>query len=88
MKTGIVMQIKDKTAVIMDTDGEFIERPARPDWQKGDVVSWKDARRSRNFRIFYAAAACFILFLHSRFGWIPTLHDGNGADQHGHQPKP
>lgn len=27
MKTGIVMQIKDKTAVIMDTDGEFIERP-------------------------------------------------------------
>ena len=62
MKTGIVMQIKDKTAVIMDTDGEFIERPARPDWQKGDVVSWKDARRSRNFRIFYAAAACFILF--------------------------
>lgn len=66
MKTGIVMEIKDRIAVVMKTGGEFVEVKAESRWKKGDTVTLKSNVRS--FKTLYTVAACFAILFLAVFG--------------------
>lgn len=59
VKTGIVLEIGNNKAVIMQTGGSFIACAAKEGWSKGSVVSVKNNHFS--IKSLYAIAACFIL---------------------------
>lgn len=66
MKTGIVMELSEGFATIMQTGGKFTRVRAETTWQKGDVVAWDRTRL--NIKAISAVAACFILFLFGSWG--------------------
>lgn len=61
MKTGVIIEIKNGKAVLMQNGGAFISVPAGEGWRQGDVVSIK----SPGFRLrpLLALAACFAILL-------------------------
>lgn len=63
MKTGIVIEITGKDAIVMKNGGEFITLPAKEGWKKGDIIPVN--RRKRPAvpirRFLAAAAACLCL---------------------------
>lgn len=61
MKTGIVLEIKGRIAVIMKNGGEFVEVRAKTGWQKGDIITLPN--NTPNFKKFYVTAASFIFLL-------------------------
>ena len=68
MKTAIILEIKDKIAVVMVNGGQFINVKARPEWQKGDVITLQE--KTRNVKALYTVAACLaVVFLASLGGY-------------------
>ena len=64
MRTGIIFEIKNNKAVIMQTGGSFVSVDAEAGWGKGDVVSFKTGHFSmKSLKPLYTAAACFVLAL-------------------------
>lgn len=66
MKTGIILEIKGKTAIVMKNDGEFVEAKAKEQWRKGDVITLQS--KARNFKALYTVAACLAIILLTAFG--------------------
>lgn len=62
MKTGIVMEITEGKAIILQSNGQFVQQEAQPGWQKGAVVTWQSRRASKR-RWGYLAACCALLLL-------------------------
>lgn len=68
MKTGVVLEISNGKATVMQNGGGFIAVPAEKHWQKGDVVTLKNRRV--NLEPLYAVAACFLIVISlSVFGY-------------------
>lgn len=65
MKQHVVMEIKEKQAVLMETGGAFRRMRARPEWQTGDIVYLP--KKNQSVRALYTTAACFVLLLLSSF---------------------
>lgn len=65
MKTGVVMEIRNDVAVILQPNGVFIEQAPRPDWEVGSVVGIDAQHKPRAMWIKRLAvvAACFVLLL-------------------------
>ena len=59
MRTGVVLELKDGRAVVLDGSGGFREVSARTEWRAGDVVSLPGAR-TRPGR-WAGLAACLVL---------------------------
>lgn len=59
MKTGMVLERLEKTAVIMKTDGSFETVKAKKHWKRGDVIRAREEKKFKTFPI----AACIILCL-------------------------
>lgn len=66
MKTGIILKIEDRMAVVMVNGGEFTKVKAKPSWRKGDVVALQN--KTRSFKVLYAVAACFLILLTGAVG--------------------
>lgn len=70
MRTGVVMEIQDKTAVVLQPNGLFVEQPTRPGWEVGGVVALPPAGGGKAvlFRRLAALAACLVLAVLVGFG--------------------
>ena len=68
MRTGVVLELKDGRAVVLDGSGGFREVSARTEWRAGDVVPLPGAR-TRPGR-WAGLAACLVLLLLGGCGWL------------------
>lgn len=68
MRTGVVLELKDGRAVVLDGSGGFREVSARTEWRAGDVVPLPGAR-TRPGR-WAGLAACLVLLLLGGGGWL------------------
>lgn len=59
MRAGMVVDIKEKKAVVLVSGGNFVTVPAKKGWQRGDMVSLSDP--FLNLRQIRMMAACFLL---------------------------
>lgn len=69
MKTGIVMEVKGKYAVVMLQNGSFKKTKSEQGWKQGDIVFLSRKSKRGLIQWIGAAAACFIIFLVSTFGF-------------------
>lgn len=79
-KTGLVMEVRGKTAIVLTPDGQFCRTVANRDWEVGMTVEWReDVRRtSRVARVpawqkslAAASAACLAL---AAGLWVEVQH--------------
>lgn len=68
MKTGIVMELRQDTAVLLQPDGTFVERKKQAGWVLGAVVVIHARSVVIPFKQLLAAAACLVLLLGAGFG--------------------
>ena len=61
MKTGIVLEIENNKAIVMQAGGSFVSVGAKAGWNRGDVVALPKSRVS--VKSLYTVAACFVLAL-------------------------
>lgn len=67
MKTGVILEINQNRALVLDGSGGFREVSAQPGWQTGDVVPLSATARPR---VFFMAAACFLVCFLGLGGWL------------------
>lgn len=67
MKTGIVVEIKNEIAIVLQPDGIFTELTTQPGWTVGSVVVLKNTVKQNRYLRYLAAAACFVLFVATAF---------------------
>lgn len=63
------MEINGKYAIVMGKNGSFKKVKSEKGWKQGDVVFFNKKSRMAVFQWVGAAAACFILFMFSMFGY-------------------
>lgn len=68
MRTGVVLELREGRAVVLDGSGGFREVAARQGWRPGDVVPLPGGRK-RAGRLA-ALAACLVLVLAGAGGWL------------------
>lgn len=68
MKAGVILEIQDGQAVILDGSGQFRQAPARAGWQPGDVVRLPAIHKRRQWAA--GLAACVVLALLGSGGWL------------------
>ena len=68
MRTGVVLELREGRAVVLDGSGGFREVAARQGWRPGDVVPLPGGRK-RAGRLA-ALVACLVLVLAGAGGWL------------------
>lgn len=68
MKKGLVLEIKDGKAIVMQPGGDFVTVLAGDSWVKGDVVTIGEKKNRRKAMYAMAAVACLLLFLFGGVG--------------------
>lgn len=66
MKTGVVLEVNNKSAIVMKSDGTFVKIPLQKSWQTGDIVKIKV--KNTNIKTFSSIGACIILIMFT-FGY-------------------
>lgn len=66
MKRGVIMELKDGVAVLMDGSGDIASVSARPDWRVGDTVEFP--KQQSHMKRWAALAAALILVIGGVFG--------------------
>lgn len=69
MKSGIVMEINEKYAIVMEKNGSFEKVKAEQGWKQGDVVFFHKKSKRAVYQWIGAVAACFIIFMFSMFAY-------------------